>query len=173
MKLVILSCAFEDYLNTDFLLYVWGSEPLRYIVLSVIGENGTWDPPASPIPSSSCSVTLLLGNLKGSIPQGRWEQSTQHPVPSVCLGSAGHRSFQHRAFMRGFSLGVLCYYMWSFPPVCVKAMFLLPAGMPEPCEAIVGQRWLVLERQGGFRVFVCSGSTRRNVLAQFASLGFR
>lgn len=142
MKLVILSCAFEDYLNTEFLLYVWGSEPFRYIVLSVIGENGTWDPPASPIPSSSCSVTLLLGNLKGSIPQGRWEQSAQHPVPSVCLGSAGHCSFQHRhscvASLCVFS-AVICGP--SLPYVLKQCSYCPPECLSPAKRLLVSDGW--------------------------------
>lgn len=121
MKLVILSCVFEDYLNIEFLLYVWGSEPFRYIFLHVIGENGAWGPSASPIPSNSFSVTLLLGNLKG---QGgaEWVASCVFCV----FGSITTSSTEHPCAI--FSLYVLCYYVWSLPPVYVKAVLLLPAG---------------------------------------------
>lgn len=114
MELVILSCASEDYLNIEFLLYAWGSEPFRYIFSVLLVKMGL-GPSASPFPSNSFSVTLLLGNLKG------WGSRAGSILCLPCVWI--HYGFQHRASLcHLLSLCPLLLYVVLTSCVCLSSV---------------------------------------------------
>lgn len=107
MKLMILSFCFWRLLKyTISILCLRDLSLVSDIFLKVIGECRIWNPSASPILSTSCSVNSLPGTSKGSIPQDRWGHRHTVVLPPEHLDLAGHYSSQDKAF--GVYFPLLC-----------------------------------------------------------------
>lgn len=128
------------------------SKPFTYKIVSSmsIGENGTWDPSASPV-LSLCSVTIVSGKVKqGQHPSRRVGAGPPASLCLLCLDSAGRSGAQHKASVRHLlpwcSLFLLsCVVVTS----CVDYFLCVLSQLEraQPSEEVVHRRLLVMHCQ--------------------------